>query len=417
MKTLLSTRLALAGTLALFTHTARAQSWQTVDDYQVVSNHVTMPYAIAVDAQGTIYAAGKSSGVFVPGPGAYVDAIVRRSTDQGATWTTIEEYSYPNPPNPLSPSVAFNSIGLDLAQNLYAVGLTGQGIVDSTDRLIVRKSANGGATWATALDVAVPDAPNGTLTYAGSPGFAGDATGAIYVSVKFNAGAFILKSTDAGATWTSWNQGGWVRGMALTPAGLFTAEAPGFAPWGTIKRTLDGGATWTTMNSYTPPGFNNIGNMDAICADWSGNLYAGGFAGITVTTGSGKKAVSTTTYNWVIRKGTNGGATWTTSAIIPAAGTQSGSCLYSLDADPAGNVYAVGRMLDASGHQRWTVEKSVNQGASWVLVDDYGPYAPLYAGMATGVACDAVGNVYVCGMAGLPGGTQGHWVIRKQVWP
>jgi hypothetical protein len=226
MKTHVSTRLALAGTLALFTHTARAQSWQTVDDYQVVSNHVTFPYAIAVDAHGTIYAAGMSSGLFVPGPGGYVDAIVRRSTDQGATWTTIEEYSYPNPPNPLSPTVVFNSIGLDLAQNLYAVGLTGQGAVDSTDRLIVRKSADGGATWATALDVAVPDAPMGSFNYAGSPGFAADATGAIYVSVKFNAGAFVLKSTDAGANWTSWNQGGWVRGMALTHLRQFEKLAP-----------------------------------------------------------------------------------------------------------------------------------------------------------------------------------------------
>jgi hypothetical protein len=35
MKTHVSTRLALAGTLALFTHTALAQNWQTVDDFQV----------------------------------------------------------------------------------------------------------------------------------------------------------------------------------------------------------------------------------------------------------------------------------------------------------------------------------------------------------------------------------------------
>jgi hypothetical protein len=418
IRTLRSLPLLIAMAVATSTQITFAQTWQTVDDYQVVSNHVTQPYAITVDAHGTIYVAGMSEGLFVPGPGAYVNAIVRRSTDQGATWTTIEEYSYPNPPNPLSPSVRFISIGLDLAQNLYAVGLTGLGGVDSTDRLIVRKSADGGETWATALDVAAPDAPMGTATL-GSPGFAADAAGAIYVSVKYGGGSFILKSTDAGATWISSIHTGWVRGMVLTSAGLFSAEAPG-NPWGMVKKSLNGGATWTTVDSYTPAGFNGTGgtgNLSALCADWSGNLYVGGFAGITVTTGHGKNAVSTTTYNWVIRKGINGGATWSTQAIIPTGGTDTSGFLNGIEADPAGNVYAVGRMYDSLGHQHWSVQKSVNQGASWTLVDSYGPYAPLFAAYATGVASDAAGNVYVCGTALLPGGTSGHWVVRKQVGP
>ena len=412
MKAHLSTRLALVGTLALFNHTARAQSWQTVDDYQVVSNHVSQPTAITVDAQGTIYVAGYYSSDLV---GGYQNALVRRSSDQGATWATIEDYIYPNPANH---NVVFNSIGLDSHQNLYAVGLTGQGISDSTDRLIVRKSADGGATWATALDVTIPYAYtyNGLVTI-GNPGFVADAAGAIYVSVQSRSGALILKSADAGATWVSGNPGTWVRGMAVTSDGLFAAEAQGGSPWGLVKKTINGGATWTTVDSYTPPGFNGTGNSSALCADWFGNLYAGGFAGITVTTGTGKNAISTTTYNWVIRKGTNGGATWSTSVIIPAPSTQSSCLLNGLDADPAGNVYAVGRMFDTLGHQRWIVAKGVNQGASWTLVDDYGPYAPLFAGRATAVTCDAAGGVYVCGLALLPGGTQGHWVVRKQVWP
>jgi hypothetical protein len=342
----------------------------------------------------------------------YRSALVRRSSDQGASWTTIEDYTYPNPTNHV---VVFTAIGLDLAQNLYAVGLTGLGAGDATDRLVVRKSADGGATWATALDIAAPNAYNGLATI-GSPAFAADTAGTIYVSVQYRSGNFVLKSTDAGATWTSGNAGAWVRGMAITPAGLFAAEALG-GPWGMVKKSLNGGATWATVDSYTPAGFNGIGNLEALCADWSGNLYVGGFAAITVTSGKGRNATSTTTYNWVIRKGTNGGATWTTPVIIPTGGTQYGCLLNGLDADPAGNIYAVGLVNGASGYHRWIVEKGANQGASWALVDNYGPYGPLFTAFATAVTCDAVGGVYVCGLAGLPGGTQGHWVVRKQVGP
>ncbi|MBI3851028.1 MAG: exo-alpha-sialidase [Verrucomicrobia bacterium] len=398
MKTLLSTRLALAGTLALFSHTALAQTWQTVDDFQVVSNHVAEPYAMTVDAQGSIYVAG----MYQNGELGFRNGLVRRSTDQGASWTTIEDYGYPDPTNHV---VVFTAIGLDAHQNLYAVGLTGLGAADASDRLVVRKSADGGATWATTLDFAAPKALNGTATI-GSPAFAADAAGAIYVSVVYNAGAFILKSTDAGGTWISWNAGAWVRGMAITSSGLFAAQALG-GPWGMVKKSLNAGATWTTVDSYTPPGFNGTGNLEALCADWTGNLYVGGFANINVTT----KKTTTTTYNWIVRKGTNGGATWNTQVVIPTGGN---CMLNGLDADPVGNVYAVGLVDDTTGHHRWIVEKGANQGASWTLVDNYGP---LLTAFATAVTCDAAGGVYVCGLALLPSGTQGHWVVRKQVGP
>ncbi|MBI3850248.1 MAG: exo-alpha-sialidase [Verrucomicrobia bacterium] len=404
MKTLLSTRLALAGTLALFTHTTLAQTWQTVDDFQYVADKNAQANAIAVDAQGNIYVAGMGYNGLV----GYRVAIVRRSSDQGATWTTIEDYVNPNPTNH---SVVYTAIGLDPAQNLYAVGMTGLGSQDSS-RLIVRKSADGGATWGTALDVAIPYIVGG-LANAGTPGFAADASGAIYVSVRLPGHSTILKSSDAGATWIAWNENGGVRGILGASAGLFTADSEEGA-WGVVKKSLNGGATWTTVDSYSPPGFSG-GNVEALCADWTGNLYVGGFANITVTTGKGRNAISTTTYNWVVRKGTNGGTRWTTLPIIPMDATLTGGWLYGLDADPAGNLYAVGRVTDILGYPRWIVEKGTNQGATWAMVEDFGPW---HSGFAMAVACDAAGCVYVCGGAFFPSTSpSSHWIVRKQVGP
>jgi hypothetical protein len=404
MKTHVSTRLALAGAVALFTHMALAQTWQTVDDFQYAVDKNSQANAIAVDAQGNIYVAGQG-GIGLAG---YRNALVRRSTDQGATWTTIEDYLYANPTNHIT---TFTAIGLDRAQNLYAVGVAG---INYNTRLIVRKSADGGATWATALDVNA--APNiaGGFANAGTPGFAADASGAIYVSVVLNYGnpSTILKSSDAGATWIAWNENGGVRGILTTSAGLFTADS-GEGAWGVVKKSLNGGATWTTVDSYTPRGLSG-GNVEALCTDWTGNLYVGGFANITVTTGKGRTATSTTTYNWVVRKGTNGGTRWTTLPIIAMDGTLTGSWLNGLDADPAGNLYAVGRVTDTLGYPRWIVEKGTNQGANWTMVEDFGPW---HSGFAMAVACDAAGGVYVCGGAFFPTTLQSHWIVRKQVGP
>jgi hypothetical protein len=404
MKTHVSTRLALAGAVALFTHTALAQTWQTVDDFQYVAGKNSQANAIAVDAQGIIYVAGQGD----LGLAGYRNALVTRSSDQGATWTLIQDYAYPNPTNHI---VTFTAIGLDLAQNLYAVGVAG---INRDTRLIVRKSADGGATWGTALDVvAAPYIASGTAN-AGTPGFAADASGAIYVSVVLNTGlpSTILRSSDAGATWIAWNENGGVRGILSAPAGLFTADS-GEGAWGVVKKSLNGGATWAMVDSYTPQGLSS-GSLEALCMDWSGNLYIGGFAYITVTSGKGKNAISTSTYNWVVRKGTNGGATWNTLPIIPTGGTQYGCWLYGLGADHAGNLYAVGRVTDTLGYPRWIVEKGTNQGANWTMVEDFGPW---HSGFAMAVACDAAGGVYVCGGAFFPSTLQSHWIVRKQVGP
>jgi hypothetical protein len=406
MKPHLSTRLALAGTFALFTHTTRAQTWQTVSDFQYgeVPNQpgwLSTANAMALDAQGAIYVAGRGT------TNGARHGLVTRSSDQGVTWTLIQDFTYPT-----NTAMTFTAVGLDARQDIYAVGIAG---INAATRLIVRKSADAGASWTTALDVPIPNAYNPDLYTApeGSPGFAADAAGAIYVSVAAlpPIGSLVWCSLDAGVTWSSANEGmGHVGGIALTAAGLFAADWAS-SYWGTVKRSDNGGLTWPVVNSYTPPNFNGTGTLQALGSDMLGNLYVGGFAYLTTTTGSGRHATSITTTNWVVRKGNNSGLTWSTLALMP---TGSASSLNAVGADHAGNLYAVGAATfpgNTSAH--WLVQKSVNQGASWTLVDDFQyPYnGSGVTSVAKAIICDATGAVYVCGNA------RNHWVVRKQVGP
>src|SRR5258708_1453153 len=93
--TLHALRSALACTIALLTHPALAQTWQTVSDFQYdevpnVAGPPSVANAMAVDAQGNIYVAGWGYE-----PGVSLHGLVTRSSDQGATWTMIQDYRYP----------------------------------------------------------------------------------------------------------------------------------------------------------------------------------------------------------------------------------------------------------------------------------------------------------------------------------
>ena len=405
-KTRAAMRLALAGSAALLTHTTLAQTWQTVDDFQYITGSAyNQARASAVDAQGNVYIAGEgydSAGV--------MHAVVMGSSDHGSTWVPLEDFtSSTNRQN------QFNALGFDSAQNLYAAGLTGAMGRPANPHLVIRKSPDYGATWSTVLELGL----SGYYAQAGTPGFAADNAGAVYVATwNGPSGSIILKSADAGATWSilhPFTDTALVDGIVNTPAGLFVcgsssgifgAVAP-YNLWGIVRKSVDGGLTWASVDTYNPPGVSTTyqNQVSTICADTQGNVYVGGWA--TITAGSGRRAVSS--YNWIIRKGTNLGSTWQTVAtFVPPYAVPPGSLapqdLNALRADAAGNLYAAGIM------SHWIVMKGANQGANWSLSDDATSYAN-----AWGLGLDLAGNIYAVGFAGPSTilGLGGHWIVRK----
>src|ERR1017187_2682505 len=144
--------MALAATALLAQTQLPAQPWQTVDDFQHTPSKTACAWGSGLDAQGNLYTAG-----WAYDAANIRHALVMRSSDQSATWATIQDYNYRPGTN-----TYFLSFAVDPAQNLYAVGVADMSANPVYPRWhwIVRKSAEHGATWTTADDF-VPDSGAG----------------------------------------------------------------------------------------------------------------------------------------------------------------------------------------------------------------------------------------------------------------
>jgi hypothetical protein len=404
--------MALAATALLAQTQLPAQPWQTVDDFQYSPGKTACAWATGLDAQGNLYTAG-----WAYDAANIRHALVMCSSDQGATWATIQDFNYRPGTN-----TYFLSFAVDPAQNLYAIGVaTMASLSGNPDHWIVRKSADHGATWTTADDF-VPDSGVGDGRNVAS-GVAVDAAGNVYVvgMIHKRVGKssysyefwVVRKSSNAGATWTTVDQYGYpnapesvANAVLATPAGLFvcglSVATSGRGPQWVVRKSANAGTTWTTVdNFYSSTAFNQ---PNALTADAAGNVYVGGFSDI----------MGSYAHYWVVRKGSNGGASWQTVdafRYFPYPTTFTANDALGMGTDVLGNVYAVGGGTDANRVGHWMVRASANQGASWVTVDDF-EYVSGPSSIPHSFGLDAAGNVYVGGEGRDPVSGY-HWLVRK----
>ena len=400
----ISTVLGMA--MVVTTQLASAQTWQTVYAYQYVTGKTTAFSAMAADSGGNLYVAGYGIDASILDHG-----VVLGSSDHGATWVQLDDLFYASPTNQFSEAHngRFCAIGVDPAQNIYAVAAYPTSAAPYTRHLTVRKSADLGATWSTALDLPYT---YGFVTYS-SPGFAADRAGRIYVAIDTGTpGPLVAKSANAGATWTTVNPLGTkanLNGIVSTAAGVFVCgsdDGPGgyISPnlWGMVRKSVDGGASWQTVDSFNPTGYNGTGYATAICADLSGNIYVAGT--VQIITGKGRSAVTSVYY--VVRRGTNGGTKWQTITLLPIPSAFT-LVNIALGVDLAGNLYANGQFGPASnGSGAPETLKSMDGGSTWNVVDLEG---------VGGFACDRFGTVYAVGSGSSDTGPGTFGIVRKQV--
>src|SRR5215471_20089649 len=127
----------LMGQLAL-----HAQGWQTVDDF-VLGNGNAEAHGVATDAAGGIYVVGTANG----------HGIVRYSADDGLHWTTRDDFVYPSETNTM-----FNAVTVDYQGSVFVGGM-GAGGQFFLGHWLVRRSTDHGLTWQTVDDYFQPFIP------------------------------------------------------------------------------------------------------------------------------------------------------------------------------------------------------------------------------------------------------------------
>jgi hypothetical protein len=339
------TLLALVFSLSI-SHTALAQTWQTVDNYQYVAGQSAVNSGLAVAPSGVVYACGFAADGTNPTRG-----LVMASGDAGNTWSApIDDFFYPG-------MAVRNDGGIvsDSAGNLYVAGRY-YGSTGAFYRF-VRRSTDGGATWATVDTVttsgyAIPLAA-GSITP--------DATGNVYV----------------------------------------TEPIPG--TW-TVRKGI-GGTSFSTVDTFQPAG----SQAQAVFAHPTAGVFAVG-SGTVFSKNNSSQA-------WVVRRSLDGGVTWSTVDTYQAGSGQSASA-YGMGGDAHGNLYVVGRAFvqnknSSTGH--WQVRKSANGGTSWTTVDDYQLFNSGNQ-VALGFTADANGNLFVAGWASVGTGTGPYyWIVRESL--
>jgi hypothetical protein len=305
---------------------------------------------------------------------------------------------------------------------LFAAGWANDNDADYTEHALVMASADGGNTWTAPLD-----------DFTGGPG---------------NSAAYYAVASDP-------------VGNLYAAGTYFDDLAVGSDHW-FVRCSTDGGATWSLVDDYVTGGFETQGN--GVAADSAGNVYVAGcadgdlwvvrkgiagssFATVDVNDSNppksesamavfvhptagvfavGQGLVSTTkdkwghtiyTDGWLVRRSTDGGATWS-SVDKFALTTGYGAEARGIGADAAGNLYVVGDAISASGsggnqtlYSHWIVRKSTDGGNSWATVDDALVESfPGWAGppsVASAFGADANGNLFVAGWSG------GNWIVRE----
>jgi len=339
LRSALTLRIALCATVAFITHAAPAQTWQTVDDFQYVPGAYAVNFGLAVAPSGILYASGFAADGTNTNHG-----LVMASADGGNTWSApLDDFVYPG-----SATRYDGGIIADSAGNLYVAGE--YYFPNGNFHRIVRRSADGGASWLTVDDLGVGN-------YSPFPLAAGaltaDASGNIYATAGYPN------------TWA--------------------------------VRKGAGGANFSTVDSFQP----STSVVNGVFAHPTAGVFAVGYGSI------GRSGQA-----WMVRRSLDGGATWSTVDTYQAS-SGSAAEAYGADADVHGNIYVVGRAFAPNkktsiGH--WQVRKSSNGGASWTTVDDYQPFTSGNQ-VALGFAADSNGNLFVAGWANS--GTENYWIVRQ----
>ena len=382
---------------------ALAQSWQTVDDFQYSAGMAAGSYGLVVAPNGTLFSGGfglDSSGVH---------GLVMASIDGGNTWSNpLDDFMYPG----VSATRYDGGMAVDANGNVYAAG---QALLNHTltSRWLVRRGSDNGLTWSTVDDFSLGGTHN--QAHAIATDSAGNiyVAGLASTSTGYGTYEWVVRKGVNGTSWSTVddfgpNTSSQAFGVIVHPtAGVFVAGSSlvtvgrnSFQAW-TVRRSLDGGATWTTVDTFQ---LGCVSIARGLGIDARGNLYAVGVANETI---KGK-----TRTHWIVRKSTNGaGGTWTTVDDFQVA-ADGETIAVGLATNSAGDLFVAGMgSTTATGPSQWFVRRNPGGVGAWSTVDNF-QYVPGSDTEPQAIAADTTGHVFVGGYGNDPSGTS-HWLIRR----
>lgn len=278
-------------------------SWAGSDDYNLAAGKDAHANSMTVDASDNLYAAG-----YALDSSSLYHQVVRRSTDQGATWSTVDNFNYTAGQHSIASAIAVDG---NTPANAYACSTGWQSAL--VGHFLVRKGTNAGGAWSTVSDFNL---------------VAGKSAGCNGIAVNGNTVYAVGSAVDAS------NISHWI-----------------------VRKSTDAGASWTTVRDY-----NFAASKDALAysvlIDGAGTVYV---AGAADTTASGAK-------HWMVQKSTDGGSSWTmVDDYVMSAGRN--NYPQSIGKDSLGRIYVTGYSLTSSNLQRSIVRRSGDGGATWNTVD------------------------------------------------
>lgn len=359
------------GFLARSVDPAAAQTWQTVADFGF--NLPASVDALAKDAAGNLYAAINTS----IDPQRRTHAQIRKSSNRGKTWKLIDDLA-----SPIGGHVQIVNLGADASDRLYAAGYVEDGKGNS--HWMVRRSTDGGSSWATVDDSTLEGNHTGmaeglAADAVGNVYVAGYADTAPCPGELHQRRHWLVRqSCDGGQTWATiddfcYGYSAKAEAVLSTDQGLFVAgsgwngQSTSGERWLVRKGTSDGagGFKWQTVDEFQleelGQGYSSVPH--SLGQDGEGNLYAAGRS----CARTGDQA----SFHWIVRKASSGGTDWT---LVDKFQLDPGcySVARGVTVITPYDVYVIGHSLHSKSGSHWIVRHSAtgNPG-SWRVDEDF----------------------------------------------
>jgi hypothetical protein len=258
-------------------------SWSTVDSFQYAPGNNSAARAFVADLVGNVCIAGYGTDAT-----GVMHWLIRRSVN-GGSWTLVDDF--PAPSTRASVPTEANAAHVAPGLGLFVVG---QIATQSGNVWLVRRSLNGGVTWSTVdtfqlvqgLDAYAygVSSDNQGNVYVGGGAIASQT--AIKGKVYYSRDWIVRKSSDGGNTWATAdvfsNTGAATFGLSMgrdsagnvVEAGS-VQDAQGVSHW--LVRRPDASGVWQTIDDFQlAPGFS--AQAESVVTDAAGNLLVTGGA-------------------------------------------------------------------------------------------------------------------------------------------